>query len=239
MPVIDFQVTGREPYAGGASFSDAGSFEQIDGLATFAVDPENAANGLIVDLDKVPRDANGQVAFKADFSIVVPTGPGSGKVLVELPNRGRRRVVNIVNRGPAEPNTRTPDPGDGFLFRHGFSVASIGWQHDVYRDDALMGLEAPIAFGVTGGHVPKRIAQTDSVAKNLERLDGLVEVDVEQWRREEGDIPFGPCNRLVEAPNRMRIEQHVLVDLDVVGGGAVLQHLLKGGAHRCDVADLL
>ena len=148
MPVIDFRVTGREPYAGGASFGDAGPYEQIDGLATFAVDPDNPANELIVDLDKAPRDADGRVRFVADFSIVLASEPASGtaRVLVELPNRGRRRVVNIVNRGPAEPNTRTPDPGDGFLFRHGFSVASIGWQHDVYRDDALMGLEAPMAL---------------------------------------------------------------------------------------------
>jgi hypothetical protein len=42
--------------------------------------------------------------------------------------------------------TSTPIlPGDGFLFTRGFAVVSIGWQWDVYRSDALLGLEAPCA----------------------------------------------------------------------------------------------
>ncbi|MCH7739363.1 MAG: hypothetical protein IIC93_04360 [Chloroflexi bacterium] len=187
MPVIDFRVTGREPYAGGASFGDAGSYEQIDGVVAFAVDPGNDANRLIVDLDKAPRDSAGRVRFEADFSIVVPAGPvsGSGKVLVELPNRGRRRVVNIVNRGPAEPDTRTPDPGDGFLFRHGFSIASIGWQHDVYRDDALMGLKAPVALddgapirGQTITEIrPNHVERTRLLANRIHRPYPVVDLE--------------------------------------------------------------
>ncbi|MEZ5855127.1 MAG: alpha/beta hydrolase domain-containing protein [Hyphomicrobiaceae bacterium] len=38
---------------------------------------------------------------------------------------------------------REAHPGDGFLFERGFTVASIGWQWDVFRSDALMGLDAP------------------------------------------------------------------------------------------------
>ena len=52
MAVVDFTVTGREPYADGASFGDVGAYEQIDGLLAFAVDPEHAANRCIIDLDK-------------------------------------------------------------------------------------------------------------------------------------------------------------------------------------------
>src|SRR5690606_27640724 len=67
---------------------------------------------------------------------------GPRRLLVELPNRGRRRVYQLFNRASADAGLRA-DPGDGFLFRHGFSVCSIGWQWDVYRSDALMALDAP------------------------------------------------------------------------------------------------
>jgi hypothetical protein len=148
MAVIDFRITRRQPYAGGQRFGDTGSFEQIDGILTFAVDPAHEPNRAIVDLQRAPRDADGRVRFRADFSLLAPVDParGSGRLLVELPNRGRRRVVSIFNRGPVESPSADVHPGDGFLFRHGYMVASIGWQWDVYRSEALMGLEAPLAL---------------------------------------------------------------------------------------------
>ena len=66
MPVIDVEVTGREPYADGLPFGDTGVYERIDGVLTFAVDPENEANRPIVDLDLAPRDAEGRVRFRSD-----------------------------------------------------------------------------------------------------------------------------------------------------------------------------
>lgn len=148
MPLVKFDITQRAPYAGGQTFGDAGAFEQVDGTAHFAVDPNHPANAAIVDLALAPRNAEGKVAFAADFSIVMPTDParGNGRAIVELPNRGRRRVVALLNCCPHDaPVAREAHPGDGFLFRRGYTVASIGWQWDVYRSDALMGLEAPLA----------------------------------------------------------------------------------------------
>ena len=148
MPVVDFEITQREPYAGGQAFGVFGPFEQVDGVLTFAVDPEHEANRSIVDLALAPRDDQGRVRFRADFSLIQPAeaGRGNRRLLVELPNRGRRRVVYVFNRVPASAQpARQPPPGDGFLFRHGYSVASIGWQWDVFGSDALMGLEPPYA----------------------------------------------------------------------------------------------
>ena len=148
MAVVDFTLASREPYADGVSFGEVGPYEQVDGLLTFAVDPAHEANRLIVDLDRAPRDGDGRVRFTADFSVVVPVDParGNGRALIELPNRGRRRVVPMFNRAPADaPVTRQAHPGDGFLFRHGYTVASIGWQWDVVRSDSLMGLAPPYA----------------------------------------------------------------------------------------------
>ena len=153
MAVVDFTVSGREPYADGVSFGDTGVYEQIDGLLTFAVDPEHAANRGIIDLGKAPRDDDERVRFTADFSIVVPVDParGNGRALVELPNRGRRRMVPVFNRAPASaPVSRIAHPGDGFLFKQGYTVASVGWQWDVTQSESMMGLNPPFVEGITG-----------------------------------------------------------------------------------------
>ncbi len=149
MALTRFEIASRSPYAGGQAFGPTGSFEQLDGIAHFAVDPRHPANGAIIDLDLAPRNGDGLVEFQADFSVVMPVAParGNGRVIVELPNRGRRRLVPMLNCAPLDaPIAREAHPGDGFLFERGFTVASIGWQWDVYKSDSMMGLEAPVAL---------------------------------------------------------------------------------------------
>lgn len=149
MALTRFDIKQRGAYAGGRQFGSAGAFEQVDGIAHFAVDPFHPANNRIVDLGLAPRNSDGLVTFEADFSIVMPVDPSRGnrRAIIELPNRGRRRVVAMLNCAPHDaPVARETDPGDGFLFRRGFTVVSIGWQWDVYSSDALMGLSAPSAM---------------------------------------------------------------------------------------------
>ena len=146
MAVIAVDVKSRQSYADGKSFADAGEYERIEGLLTYAVDPSNAANRSIVDLQYAALDKAGLVRFESDFTLVAPKDParGNGRVIVEAVNRGRRRTIAFFNRGPTPPIDSDAIPeGDGFLLRHGYSVLSIGWQWDVYRSDALLGLEAP------------------------------------------------------------------------------------------------
>ena len=145
MAVIEVDVTSREEYAGGQAFGSAGPYDRIDGVLTFAVDPEDPANAPVADLDLAPRDDQGRVRFRSDFALLTPREAGSGgKLLVDVVNRGRRGAVNSFNRVPPSPAATREQPlGDGFLFRHGFSVVSIGWQWDVYRSEALLGLQAP------------------------------------------------------------------------------------------------
>ena len=149
MALTRFEIVSRVPYAGGRRFGSVGAYEQADGVAHFAVDPKHLANSPIVDLGVAPRNAAGFVEFEADFSVVIPVEPncGNGRAIVELPNRGRRRLVAMLNCAPHDaPVAREAHPGDGFLFERGFTVASIGWQWDVYSSDALMGLRAPVAM---------------------------------------------------------------------------------------------
>ncbi len=151
MPVTAVNIKQRQPYAGDQPFGTAGSYERIDGVLTYAVDPHNPANQTITDLQYAPirpssdPDA-GRVRFASDFTLVAPADPsaGNGRLIVEVVNRGRRRTIPFFNRAPTPPITSTEIPeGDGFLLKHGYSVLSIGWQWDVYRSDALLGLDAP------------------------------------------------------------------------------------------------
>jgi hypothetical protein len=145
MAVVDLRIDSREPFADGQEFGEVGAYERIDGEITFAVDPGNAANQAIVDLALAPRDRDGRVRFRADVSLLLPRDPGRGnrRLLVDLVNRGRK-LTGRLNRAPGpESASRAGHPGDGFLFHRGWSVASIGWQWDVLRDGALLGLEAP------------------------------------------------------------------------------------------------
>jgi hypothetical protein len=147
MAVVDLNIIRRFPYAEGQEFGAVGAFEQIDALMTFAVDPSDEANRYIVDLNLAPRDEQGRVRFTADFSVVKPVDPsrGSNRLLIELPNRGRRRAIDTFNRNSNGDGVATSEPGDGFLFERGMTVASIGWQWDVYASDAMMGLNPPMA----------------------------------------------------------------------------------------------
>ncbi len=148
MAVTQLEIRARTPYEGGAAFGETGAYERIDGVLHFAAPPDHAANRAIVDVDKAPRDAAGLVRFRADFCLLQPIDPerGNRRLLLEVPNRGRKLLPQQINHAPpdAAPTERVP-PGDGWLFRHGYTVGWVGWQWDVLRSPALLGLDTPEA----------------------------------------------------------------------------------------------
>ncbi|MCC7369312.1 MAG: hypothetical protein IT306_12860 [Chloroflexi bacterium] len=148
MAVVGIEIQRREPFAGGQAFGKGGAYERIDGIVRFGVDPGHAANTIVVDLDKAPRDEHGRVTFLADFTILQPADAarGSGRLIFEVANRGRRILPRHINRAPnGEAVTDEIDAGDGFLMRHGWTIGWCGWQWDVVRGPGLVGLEAPTA----------------------------------------------------------------------------------------------
>jgi hypothetical protein len=153
MALIEFEIKQRSDYQDGKSFGDTGSYERIDGIAHYAVDPNHERNAHIVDLDLCPRDEQGRVRFSGDLTLLVPKDPaqGSRRLFLELPNRGRKTIPSTLHRaGPSLAGSPEIPAGDGFLLRHGYVVAWVGWQWDVYRSEALIGLEAPEAQDVSG-----------------------------------------------------------------------------------------
>ncbi|MGI9595562.1 MAG: alpha/beta hydrolase domain-containing protein [Acidimicrobiales bacterium] len=153
MSVERFEIKARAPYLDGRAFGDVGGYERIDAVAHYAVDPDRPENRGIVDLGLAERGEDGLVRFDGDLTVLRPMDAERGcrTALVEVPNRGRRTASSLYNRAPVviEPTVEV-DPGDGFLFRRGWTMAWCGWQWDVPRSPARMGLTAPVVLDSRG-----------------------------------------------------------------------------------------
>ena len=146
--VVRIQVDRREPFAGGASFGEAGSYELIAGRVFFAVDPLALANQRIVDLRLAPRDARGRVLFSSDFVVLRPLDPAKARpsVLLEIINRGNTEENGpfFYTPGPDDFTLPTLDHvkfDDPFPFDQGFTFAYLGWETN--PASGTMHLEAP------------------------------------------------------------------------------------------------
>jgi len=147
MAVTQFEITSRAPFEGGRDFG-AGAYERIDGTLHFAVDPEHAANREVVDLDLAPRDEDGRVRFSADVTLLQPVDAAraNGSLLLDVVNRGLRTFVRYNRASTDRDHPEVIPVGDGYLMRHGWTMASVGWQWDVPAGRGLVGLEAPTAL---------------------------------------------------------------------------------------------
>ncbi len=153
MPLTDLEITSDAPYADGRSFGDAGPYRALEGVARFAVDPAASANAAITDIGLAPTDSQGRVRFSSRFAMLIPVDPGRGsrRLLFDVCNRGNKTVFNNFNSaGPVEDPAAPLAPGNGFLLRRGYTVAWCGWQADVPPSPGLIGMQAPLAEGVTG-----------------------------------------------------------------------------------------
>jgi hypothetical protein len=132
--VVRVVVDRREDVAGGASFGDAGPYERLVGRVFFAFDPANPQNQQIVDLDRAPRNAAGEVEAWSEFVLLRPKDPAraSGVTLVDVVNRGGMTVgVFHLNARRDLPPDSAGFYGDALLLRRGLTVVMIGWQWDI------------------------------------------------------------------------------------------------------------
>ncbi len=153
MAVTSLEITHRSVVLSGHAFGDAGAYEKVAGVLRFGVDPTHPANQAITDLALAPRNDAGLVESWADFYVLKPVDPARGnrRLLLDVPNRGRKVALGLFNSAIRVPDpTTAEDFGNGFLLRHGYTVAWCGWQHDVPRQDGLQALTVPVARGGNG-----------------------------------------------------------------------------------------
>ncbi len=146
--VVDIKIESRAPALQGKEFGNAGAYEKLEGVVTFALDPSLAANAKIVDLDKAPHNMEGLVYAQANFMVLQPVdaSKASGIGVLEVSNRGGKAMLPYFNGGAhGNDPAQDKDFGDGFLMRRGYTLLWVGWQWDVPRAPKALQLSAPIA----------------------------------------------------------------------------------------------
>ena len=141
--VTRVEVTSRVPVLDGREFGASGAYERIVGRVYFSLPILNVHNRVIVDLANAVNLKAGEVEFSADFMALRPVDAhkGNGSMILEVPNRGRSRIVALVDGGDWNAEH---DAGDAWLLRNGFTVVALGWQWDAAGTDALR-FYAPVA----------------------------------------------------------------------------------------------
>ena len=154
MAITDISVTDIENFADGHEFGAAGAYVRIKGVARGTLDPDAPQNAMIVDLDKAPRNAQGLVEYATDFDILRPKDPlrGSSILVYDVPNRGSKRIFNLLDDIPANDPARTNEPktredaGLGFCLGRGYSLVWSGWDPGAPRANGGVGAEFPAAL---------------------------------------------------------------------------------------------
>ena len=132
MPVTQMEIQTRGRLAAGISFGDVGPYEYLTGVLHFAIDPKHPNHAVICDLGLAPTNAQGRVECRAEFHLLKPvTPPCGGRLIVDSINRGNMTAVPLFNSTARRTNGNPDvDPGNGFLFREGYSVLCVGIQCD-------------------------------------------------------------------------------------------------------------
>ena len=188
------EISSRADVLEGREFDEGGAYEKVVGKVHFAVKPDDAPNKLIADIEKAPRNAAGEVEFSADFYVLRPkdAARARGAVLLEVPNRGGKGILAIMQGGKGSRDPTTEEEfGDGFLFRRGAVVAWLGWQWDVREEANMLRLYAPTAVPDDGNPEPRAPTSKEaSISKPQRPITGLVRADFSVTERVD-EHPLG------------------------------------------------
>lgn len=121
----------ESPTFEGRSFGSVGQYEKLRGKAYGEVDPNDPRNAVITDIERAPRNANGNVEYSTDVWIVRPvdTEKGNGALFFELNNRGGNLSFGAINDSVGAGNnpSTAASAGNGFLMEQGFTILEAGW----------------------------------------------------------------------------------------------------------------
>jgi hypothetical protein len=175
--LTEINTVAVEPFAGGAAFGETGAYERVRGTFKGELDPRDARNRVIVNLDKAPRNARGLVEYEADFFIMRPVDAARGnhRLLYDVTNRGRKiihwRLMDGRPKSVASANDpKNPeDAGNGLLFRRGYSIVWSGWDSEAPREFNGMSMSAVTATD-NGKPIVRRI-RDEIIAETRDRAD--------------------------------------------------------------------
>ena len=151
--LTEIHVSAIEPFAAGASFGNTGPYERVRGTYKGTLAPSDARNKVIVNIDKAPRNAQGRVEYEAEFFILRPVDAprGSGKILYDVVNRGRKgmhsRFMDVSSATLAETNDpkTLADAGNGLLLRRGYTLVWSSLDPDAPRSNNGMSMQTIMA----------------------------------------------------------------------------------------------
>ncbi len=211
--LLRMEVAQRSTILNGRSFGVVGAYELLRGRAYFAVNPSRTK---VTDILLAPTSREGKVEFSADFIVLRPVNPNNGNqtLLLELPNRGSIGMLQLYNRARASQNPELPEHfGDGLLLKEGYTLAWLGWQHDVPPNASLLRAYLPTAREVQGlvrgeftplhpatriplgdaGHVPYPVVQFQSLTVR----DGI---DGKRWIVPESEYTIEASEIVLKNP---------------------------------------
>ena len=137
--VTRVEILRREaPALGSKSFGDAGQYEKIEGRVHGQVDPRDARNKIITDLDLAPRNSAGNVEYAADFVLLKPMDMSRSRGMLRYvaPNRGGAVVA-----------------ADPYFLAQGEVFLWGAWQGDVPRRPGRLALDVPVARNGDGSAI--------------------------------------------------------------------------------------
>ena len=95
------EVAEREtPVFGGTEFGAVGPYERLHGTIFGELDPTHPLNVGIINLDRVARNAHGNVEYQSDFRILRPLDldRGNGCLVYDVPNPAARGTSSYAYR---------------------------------------------------------------------------------------------------------------------------------------------
>jgi len=106
--IIEINVRSVVPFAEGHAFGTVGAYERVSGVAKGELDPADARNRVIVNLDRAPKNARGKVEYEVDFDLLRPVNAGRGnhRILYDVTNRGRKFLLHWLSTRPRRRSAR-------------------------------------------------------------------------------------------------------------------------------------
>ncbi len=155
-----FQVVSTtEAYNGATPAGAAGPYTVVTGIVHGKLDPGHPDNAGIVDLDKAPRDADGQVSYTTDVVILRPKNAADARrvLFYDVVNRGNKLAQSLFIGGGALTSGAAPAADFPSILRHGYTVVWSGWQGDVAQSGngatATLGTVFPTARNADGSSI--------------------------------------------------------------------------------------